>query len=414
MAEISKPILVIGGGISGITAAVEAAEVGAKVVLVEKQPFLGGRVAQLNQYFPKLCPPSCGLEINFKRIKNNPDITVYTDAEVTSVSGAKGNFDVTVKVNPKYVNDNCTACGECAKVCSAERENDFNYGLDKCKAIYMPHEMAYPHKYTFDSKAASLDELKKCVAACKYNAIDPEAQAETVSLNVGAVVVATGWQPYDPSNLDNLGGGQIPDVITNVQLERLAAENGPTGGKIKRPSDGKDINSIAFVQCAGSRDVNHMAHCSSICCLASLKQSTYVREQFPEADIKMFYIDVRALGRLEDFYTRVKDNDSKLELIKGKVAKITKEGDGLKLEAEDTLTGKKTSAVVDMVVLATGMQPVDGVSVPGMDKDEFGFMVSDPDASGVVAAGCARKPVEVAQCVQDATGAALKAIQSAK
>lgn len=413
MADISRPILVIGGGISGMTAAVEAAEVGAKVILVEKNPYLGGRVAQLNQYFPKLCPPGCGLEINFKRIKSNPNITVYTDAEVASVSGAKGNFDVSIKINPQYVNDNCTACGECEKVCGAERSDTFNYGLARTQAVYLPHAMALPYKYTYDA-SAGLDELRRCVAACKYNAIDPDAQAKTVNANVGSIVVATGWQPYDVSKLDNLGGGNMANVVTNVQLERLAADNGPTGGKIKRPGDGAEISSIAFVQCAGSRDVNHLGHCSSVCCLASLKQATYVREQFPEADISMFYIDVRALGRNEDFYQKVA-GETKLTLVKGKVAKITEaQGGDLKIEAEDTLTGKKTSAVVNMVVLATGMQPNAQPAIPGAAHDEFGFLVSDPDATGVVAAGCAGKPVEVAQCVQDATGAALKAIQSAR
>lgn len=413
MADISKPILVIGGGISGMTAAVEAAEVGAKVILVEKNPYLGGRVAQLNQYFPKLCPPSCGLEINFKRIKNNPDITVYTDAEVSSVSGSKGSFDVSIKINPQYVNDNCTACGDCEKVCGAETSDSFNYGLARTKAIHLPNAMALPYKYTYDA-GAGLDDLRKCVAACKYNAIDPDAQAKTVNATVGSIVVATGWQPYDITKLDNLGGGNFANVVTNVQLERLAASNGPTGGRIQRPGDGAEIKSIAFVQCAGSRDVNHLGHCSSVCCLASLKQSTYVREQFPDAEITMFYIDVRALGRLEDFYQKV-TGETGLKLVKGKVAKITEApGGDLNIEAEDTLTGKKSTATVNMVVLATGMQPSVQLNIPGAEYDEFGFLASDPEKTGIVAAGCAGKPVEVAQCVQDATGAALKAIQSAR
>jgi len=308
MADISKPILVIGGGISGVTSAVEAAEAGAKVVLVEKNPYLGGRVAQLHQYFPKLCPPSCGLEINFKRIKFNPDITFYTDARVTSVSGAKGNFDVTITRNPRYVNEKCTTCGECEKMCTTEVPSRFNYGLNKVKALSLPHEMAYPNRYWFDSEAAPMDELKKCVAACKYGAINPDAQPETVTVNVGAIVMATGWKPYDMANLDLLGAGKLPNVISNVQMERLAAENGPTKGKIVRPADNRELQSIAFVQCAGSRDESHLKQCSSVCCLASLKQATYVRAQYPDIPIYMFYIDVRANGRYEDFYQMVAAN----------------------------------------------------------------------------------------------------------
>jgi heterodisulfide reductase subunit A-like polyferredoxin len=415
MADISKPILVIGGGISGVTTAVEAAEAGAKVVLVESNPYLGGRVAQLHQYFPKLCPPTCGLEINFKRIKFNPDITFYTDAKVTSVSGSKGNFDVTITLNPRYVNDKCTACGECEKVCSTEVPNSFNYGLDKVKAISLPHEMAYPNRYWFDAKNASLDELKKCVSACKYNAINPDAQAETITVNAGAIVVATGWKPYDMANLDLLGAGQIPNVISNVQMERMAAENGPTKGKIVRPSDQKELESIAFVQCAGSRDENHMKQCSSICCLASLKQMTYVRAQYPEIPIYMFYIDVRANGRYEDFYQKVAANDPNITLVKGKVAGIKQDGPDLLLEAEDTLTGKKSSQKVNMAVLATGMQPAkNGLSIPGLDYDDMDFVISDPDTTGIIGVGCAKSPVEVVQCMRDATGAALKAIQSCK
>lgn len=275
--------------------------------------------------------------------------------------------------------------------------------------------MAYPNRYWFDAKNASLDELKKCVSACKYNAINPDAQAETITVNAGAIVVATGWKPYDMANLDLLGAGQIPNVISNVQMERMAAENGPTKGKIVRPSDQKELESIAFVQCAGSRDENHMKQCSSICCLASLKQMTYVRAQYPEIPIYMFYIDVRANGRYEDFYQKVAANDPNITLVKGKVAGIKQDGPDLLLEAEDTLTGKKSSQKVNMAVLATGMQPAkNGLSIPGLDYDDMDFVISDPDTTGIIGVGCAKSPVEVVQCMRDATGAALKAIQSCK
>ena len=395
-------ILVIGGGISGLTAAIEAAEAGYSVYLVEKRPYLGGRVIQMNRYFPKLCPPQCGFEINMRRLRDSKRVRVFTNAEVVEVSGQPGNFDVTVKINPRYVTDACTACGECVNACPAERPDDFNYGLSTTKAIYLPHEMAFPFKYVIDREYCQ-EGCSACVNACKYNAIDLNEQAKTMNLKVGAIVVATGWKPYDAKKLTNLLPDH-PNVITNVQFERLASISGPTKGKILRPSDGKEVESVAFVQCAGSRDENHLPYCSAICCLASLKQTTYIKEQNPDAKVFMFYIDVRAYGRFEAFLTKVKDMG--IELVKGKVAKITDAGDGdLIVEAEDTETGVKRKEKVNLVVLATGMQPSD---VPCLEKDEYGFVV---EKEGIFTAGCAKKPSDVASSVEDATGAALKAIQ---
>ncbi len=409
-------ILVIGGGISGLTAAIEAAEAGYNVYLVEKNPYLGGRVAQLYRYFPKLCPPYCGLEIFFKRIRSNPKIKFFTLAEVENVSGQPGAYNVTIKLNPRYVDlEKCTACGECVKVCPAEKPNEFNYGMDKTKAIYLPHEMAFPMKYVIDPDyCQKADGCKACVEACKYDAINQDMEPKTMNIQVGAIILATGWQPYDATKLDNLGFGKYENVITNVMMERLAAINGPTKGKIVRPSDGKEIESIAFVQCAGSRDENHLPYCSAVCCLASLKQATYVREQYPEAKIYIFYIDIRALGRFEDFYRKVQ-SDENIILIKGKAVKITEDPEtkDLIVEAENTLTGEKIKQKVNMVVLATGMEPVaKNLKIPGIDvaKDDFGFIAPSQN-SGVYGVGCARKPADVASSVEDATGAALKAIQ---
>ncbi|MBI4620454.1 MAG: CoB--CoM heterodisulfide reductase iron-sulfur subunit A family protein [Desulfobacterales bacterium] len=410
-----KSILVIGGGISGLTTALEAAETGYRVILVEKEAFLGGRVARLNKYYTKLCPPSCGLEINFKRIKRNPNIQYFTLAEVESVSGEEGNYDVAIRVQPRYVNDNCTACGECEKVCVTEIENDFNLGMDKTKAAYLPYQLAFPMKYVLAPEIIGTDEAKKCLDACKYNAIDLGMQSETINVKVGSIVVTSGWKPYDASKIDNLGFGKYENVITNVMMERLAAPNGPTNGKILRPSDGKEVKNVIFVQCAGSRDENHLPYCSAVCCLASLKQATYVREQYQESKVTIFYIDIRAIGRFEDFYTKVQ-SDENVSFIKGKVAKV-EEDPATKdpiVEVEDTLSGEKIKAKADLVVLATGIVPnMSDNKIPvNITCDEFGFAVSDPSKMGIYAAGCAKRPIGVAGAVQDATGAALKAIQS--
>ena len=406
-------ILVIGGGISGITAAVEAAEAGRDVVLIEKEPYLGGRVAKANQYFPKLCAPYCGLEINFRRIKANPRINIFTLAEVENIAGKEGAYEVTLKLSPDMVNDKCTACGKCAEVCPVERPNDFNYGLDKTKAIYLPHSLAFPTKYVIDTKACLGVECSKCVSACSYQAIDLSQAERKLDIKAGAVILATGWKPYDATKLDNLGFGKYPNVITNIMMERLAATDGPTQGKIVRPSDGKEVNTIAFVQCAGSRDENHLPYCSAVCCLGSLKQVTYIKEKNPDARVFVFYIDIRAPGALEDFYRRVQSYEN-LSLVKGKVARIGEDPEtkDLTVEVEDILLGKKVSEKVEMVVLATGIVPATAeTNIPAeVTYDDYGFIASS--LPGIYAAGCCKRPADVSASVRDATGAALKAIQS--
>lgn len=413
-----KGVLVVGGGISGITTAVEAAEAGLEAVIVEKNPYLGGRVAQLFRYFPKLCPPYCGLEMNFRRVKQNPKVTHYTLAEVEGVSGSAGDFNVTVKLTPRYVNEKCTACGDCAKVCPVERPNDFNYGLDNTKAAYLPHDLSFPMRYVIDMSVCKGSECGECVKACKYGAIDLDMKPETKEINTSSIVYATGWNPYDASKIENLNADTIDNVITNVKMERMAAPNGPTGGKIVRPSDGKEVKKIAFAQCAGSRDRNNLEYCSAVCCMASLKQATYVREKYPEdSEATIFYIDLRAPGKYEDFLRKLEE-DEKVTMRKGKVAKIEEDkatGDVI-VTLEDVFGGGKVEETFDMVVLATGMEPSTASSKPAGDitLEEHGFIDPDKIPDGIYAAGVARRPNDVAESVQGATGAALKSMQTAR
>ncbi|MDY0041032.1 MAG: CoB--CoM heterodisulfide reductase iron-sulfur subunit A family protein [Desulforhabdus sp.] len=412
---VTQSILVVGGGMSGLSAAIEAAEAGREVYLVEKNSYLGGRVAQLHQYFPKMCPPYCGLEINFRRIKNNPQIRFYTLAEVESISGEEGNWDVSVKIQPRYVNERCTVCNKCAEACTLEIDNPFNYNMNKTKAAYLPHDMAFPMRYVLDPSLVQSGEAQKVKESCPYDAIDLDMQPQTVDLKVGSIVWATGWKPYDANKLDNLGFGKYQNVITNVMMERLAAYNGPTQGQILRPSDGKPPQNIAFVQCAGSRDENHLPFCSGICCLASMKQANYVREQYPDAKVHIFFIDIRATDRLEDVYRKAKE-DENIKFFKGKVAKIQEDSanKNLILRVEDTTTGSLHEVNMDLVVLATGMQPnTSEVQVPtAVSYDEYGFVSSVDARPGLYAAGCTRTPVGVYESVADGTAAALKAIQS--
>ncbi|MEA2083380.1 MAG: NAD(P)-binding protein [Thermodesulfobacteriota bacterium] len=409
-------VLVVGGGISGLTVALEAAEVGKNdVFLIEKNPYLGGRVAQLNQYFPKLCPPSCGLEINFKRIKSNRSIRVYTMTEVTKVSGTPGNYEVELLTRPRYINSNCTGCNDCVEVCTDERDNDFNFGMDKTKAVYRPHEMSYPMRYVLDMDACSPENAQKIKEACKYDAVDLDMKPETVTLNVGSIVWATGWNPYDPTKMDNLKFNESDSIITNMMMERLASPGGPTEGKILRPGDNKEPESFAFVQCAGSRDENHLEFCSYICCMATMKQITYIRERYPEAKIYVFYIDLRTPGKYEKFREKVM-KDENTSFIKGKVAEIKIEDDGgVTVVAENAVTGNKVEQKVDLVVLATGMEPAlkeQGAAL-GLQMDNNGFVIPDYD-QGTISAGCAKKAADVVTSNQSATAAALKAIQMSR
>ena len=285
--------------------------------------------------------------------------------------------------------ERCIACNRCAEVCPAERPNAFNYGLDTTKAAYLPNPMAFPMKYVIDPATCQGTECSACVEACPTNAIDLTMESKTITLRVGAIILATGWKPYDANKLTILGYADHPDVINNVEMERLAAVDGPTGGCIKRPSDGREAKRVAFVQCAGSRDVNHLPYCSSICCLGSIKEATYVRSQYPDSEVFIFYIDIRAPGRNEDFYHRIAA-DPGVHFIKGKVAKVGRDpatGD-MVVEADDMLSGAKTRTRVDLVVLATGMVPsmTSAEAIPGLpvEYDEYGFALENREA------GCVR------------------------
>jgi len=416
VSEQSDCVLVVGGGISGLSAALEIAEFGIDVVLVEKNPSLGGRTVQLYRYFPKLCRPTCGFEINLRRLRANRRIQVMTMTQVAKIAGSPGSYTATVEVQPRYVNSNCTICGECEKAVDAQIPDAHNYHLAKKKAAYLPHDMAYPARYVIDPSIIGTDEAQKAKAACKYDAIDLEMQTETINLQVGAVVWATGWAPYDASKIQPYGYDRFANVITSVEFERLMDPAGPTGGKLLRPFDGKPAKDVAFIQCAGSRDRNHLLHCSRICCTASLKQATYVGEQYPsDAASSIYYIDMRVIDRFESFYKKVKD-DQNVKFIKSKVASIEEDADSgdVVLHGVDTEGYHRYENRHDLAVLAIGMEPsahidqvVDCVSI-----DKSGFIQLDEGNGAIFGAGCASNALDVNRSVQSATAASLRAIQA--
>ncbi len=414
----SQTILVVGGGIAGITAAIEAAEAGRDIILLEKGPVLGGRVAQLNRYFPKLCHPTCGLEINFQRIKKNSQIKIITMAEVAGISGTRGNFSVTVRTRPRYVNARCTACGDCAAATDMEVPDRFNYGLSTVKAAYLPHEHAFPMRYVIAPEAIGTAEAEKIKAACKYDAIDLDETENSFELAAGAIIWATGWKPYDAAKITPYSYGLSPDILTNVEMERLANHTGPTGGKIVRLSDGTAAKKIAMIQCAGSRDTNHLPYCSRICCLGSMKHAAYVREQYADAEIDIYYIDIRCHDKLEAFYDRLRA-DPQVHFIKSKPGHVEVGEDGRpRVCGEDTVSREIYDRPYDLVVLATGMEPhaqADFTPPVELEQDEYGFVMAKlGDSEGMFSCGVASGPLDVSMSVQSATAAALKAIQAVR
>jgi quinone-modifying oxidoreductase subunit QmoA len=409
----NETILVVGGGISGLTAALEAAECGKQVLLIEKAPTVGGRVGQLYKYFPKLCFPTCGLEIQYRRLKANKNIRLMTMTEVAGISGAAGNYSVELKVAPRYVNENCTACGDCGRAVETEVDDSHNYNMMKRKAAYLPHNMAYPQRYVIDPSIIGSADAEKAKAACKVNAVDLDMQEETLNVTVGAIIWSTGWKPYDAAKIQPYGYDRYDNVISNVEFERMMVPNGPTGGKILR-ADGTVPKNIAFIQCAGSRDRNHLKHCSRICCMASLKQTTYVAEQLgDECKSTVYYIDIRAIDRIDDFHQKVKA-DPNVTFIKSKVANVVAGANGnVILNGVDTEGYHRYANEHDLVVLATGMESTvpAGIFPEGTVINEHGFIDLDESNGAIFGAGCSSDALDVNRAVQNATAAALRAIQ---
>ena len=423
--DINKRALIIGGGISGIQAALDIADHGYQVLLVEKSPSIGGKMIQLSETFPTLDCSQCIMTPKMVEVSRHPNIKLLTYHEVESVSGFIGNFKVKIKKKPRYVFEKlCNLCGECEKVCPQIAPDEFNMGLSFRKAIYMPFPQAIPGTYTLDAaNCLGLNPVRcgKCKDVCDKKAIDYDMKEEIFEELVGSIVIATGYDLYSLQALGEYGSEKYDDVINGLEFERILSASGPTGGEVRRPSDGKVPKHVVFVQCSGSRDTEkHNPYCSKICCMYTAKHAMLYKHRVPDGQATVFYIDVRTGGKaFDEFYQRTIEED-KVLYVRGKVSKIYKEGDKLIVWGVDTLTGKKVEVEADLVVLAMAMVKADGVEdllkKLKVSTDIHGFLAEahpklrpvESLNAGFYLAGCALGPKDIPEAVAQASAAAAK------
>ncbi|MBS1193349.1 MAG: hdrA, partial [Methanomicrobia archaeon] len=421
---VSKEVLVIGGGVAGIAAALDLADAGLHVYLVERRPTIGGYMALLTDVFPTNDCSICVLGPKMSEVYNHPDITLYTYSEVLGVEGSVGNFTVSVVRRARYVDEKlCKGCiNECASACPVEVPSEYDFGIGKRKAIYVPYPQAVPLAACIDPQACI--GCARCAEACPADAVRLEQEPQDIKLNVGAIIVATGWQPFDATRKEEYGFGRYRDVITTLQMERMLNASGPTKGEVVAPSSGKIAGSIAFLQCVGSRDQTvGNPYCSRICCMASLKNAQLVKEKYPDTDVTIYYIDIRACGEgYEEFYIRAQKLG--INFVRSRVSGIQEDEDGrLSLLFEDTLTGEIKRAKHDLAVLSVGLEPDSNAEVLGnllglsRRPDRF-FEIAHPKMrpveahiDGVFIAGCASGPKEIPISIAQGSAAAAKAVK---
>jgi heterodisulfide reductase subunit A len=420
-------VLVVGGGLAGVQAALDLAEAGVRVHVVEASPTLGGHMAQLDKTFPTNDCSMCILSPILVEASRHPNVTIHTRAHLTDVEGKAGAFRAKVEVKPRYVDPaKCTSCGLCSEKCPVSRPSEFEAGLGDRSAIYTPFPQAVPSTYAIEPEECRYLTDGKCgicAKICPAGAVDYTQRPEFLDLPVGAIVVATGATDWDPTPLSEYGYDRHADVITSLQLERLLSASGPTGGEVRRPSDGKAPKRIAWIHCAGSRDIHHVPYCSRICCMYSIKEAVIAAEHDPDIEqLDLFYLDKRAYGKgFHEYVNKAGDND-RINLVRGRVAQVDAGTNGeLLLTYEDTERGQIVSDDYDMVVLATPLVASEGArelaQVLGVDVDGNGFIIeadpygrpSESSRPGIVVAGMAAGPKDITDCVLQAGAAAAAA-----
>lgn len=420
LVPMKRSALVIGGGVAGLQAALDIADAGYHVYLVEKNPYLGGRAVQMERLFDHMERVSCVVTPLIQRVLNHPRISVFTSAEIENITGYVGNFQVRLSLQPRFVQKTCDSCGKCEEVCPLEVEDDFHAGLTRRKAIFLPHPQALPHLYCIDSDLC--DRCGACVAECPRKAIELEAEGSTESLEVGSIVLAIGAKPYRPGPENRWSYDGKGDVFTSLELERLLHLRGPTGGKPLRRSDGRLPNTLAFIQCVGSRDANENPWCSRICCMNTIKQSLILKARYPSMKISVYHRDIRLYKKdHEDLYRLARDVG--IIFMRAQVeAVVPNQNNGLTVNAFDEIMGTYTSQDVEMVVLATGLTRNDDaqkfqdlLKVPN-SADGF-FLEAHPKLKpletaidGVMLAGACQFPKDVADSLLQASGAAAKCL----
>jgi len=417
-------VLVIGGGIAGIQAALDLADMGIQVHLVERLPSIGGRMAQLDKTFPTNDCSTCILSPKMNDCARHPNITLHTYAEVTGLEGEVGDFSATILKHPRYVDETkCTGCGECAQKCPARVPDTFDMGMRRRRAIYLYFSQAVPQVMTIDPDHCIYLRRSKCgacVLACQREAIDFEQKARTVCVNVGAVVVATGYDFFDPRGLAQFGYERCPNVITALEYERLVSASGPTEGHLLRISDGRPAKRIGFIQCVGSRDVRHQRFCSAVCCMHSSKQAVLAAEHDAGVESYVFYTDFRASGKGFREYVARAEREYGVHYVRSRVARITEDGNhNPSIHYEDAETSRPARMTVDLAVLATSLIPRPTTAalaqVLGIEMDPYGFVRTEPFSPvdttrpGIFAAGCCRGPADIPESVMQASAAAARA-----
>ncbi|MBU0517116.1 MAG: FAD-dependent oxidoreductase, partial [Proteobacteria bacterium] len=423
---VTKRAMIIGGGVAGIQAALDLADAGYQVYLLERDASIGGRMAQIDKTFPTMDCSICILAPKMSEVGRHPNIELLTLSEIEAVSGYVGNFQVTVRQQPRYVNDECTSCGDCTAACPQLAPDRFNAGLSIRRAIYIPFAQAVPSSYVIDMdlclNSKGIIACDKCYQACEHKCIDFSARAMVRRLDVGTIIVSTGVDTYDPTSLTELGYGKFLNVITTLEFERLINAGGPSGGLLVRPSDRQRPKKVAFLQCIGSRSKRANPYCSNVCCMNTVKDSLLIKEHWPDTEINVYYLDIRAFGKgFEDLYKRARKEG--VNFIRGVPGEITENlsTGNLTLFGENTLLGRTYREEVDMAILSVGIEPrrdADRLQrLLNLSTAADGFYLEahpklrpvDTAIRGVFLAGCAEGPKDIKETVTQASAAASRA-----